>query len=171
MSKSITPTNLARASLVHFLKTGKPLPVPKQLPPELTRQSGIFVSLKKNKELRGCIGTIFPTEENIAREIIENTIRAATEDPRFMPVELGEMDKLTLSVDILGKPESVTSEAELDPALYGVIVKKGDRTGLLLPRLEGIDSVHEQIDIARQKAGISKSDDIELYRFTVTRYE
>lgn len=171
MSESITPTNLARASLVHFLGTGKHLPVPEQLPPELTRQSGAFVSLKKNNELRGCIGTIFPTEESTAKEIIENAIRAGTEDPRFMPVDLGEVNKLTLSVDILGEPEPVTSETELNPSVYGVIVKKGNRTGLLLPRLEGVDSVREQIDIARQKAGISKSENIELYRFTVTRYE
>jgi uncharacterized protein len=171
MNESITPINLARASLVHFLETGKRLPVPKHLPPELIRQAGTFVSFKKNKELRGCIGTIFPTEESTAKEIIENAVRAGTEDPRFMPVDLDEVDKLTLSVDILGEAESVISEAELDPTLYGIIVKKGDRTGVLLPRLDGVDSVREQIAIAKQKAGISKSENIELYRFTVTRYE
>jgi AmmeMemoRadiSam system protein A len=171
MRESITPTNLARASLAHFLETGKHLPVPEHLPPELTGQAGSFVSLKKDKELRGCIGTIYPTEESTAKEIIENAVRAGTEDPRFMPVDLSEMDELTLTVDILGEPESVTSETELDPELYGVIVKKGARTGLLLPRLEGINSVREQITIARQKAGIPNSEDIELYRFTVTRYE
>ena len=166
-----TPTDLARASLVHFLKTGQHLPIPRQLPPELTRRAGTFVSLKKANQLRGCIGTIFPTEKNTAKEIIENAIRSGTEDPRFTPVELAEVDKLTLSVDILGEPESITSEAELDVTQYGVIVKKGNRTGLLLPRLAGVDTVREQIDIARQKAGIAKTEDIELYRFTVTRYE
>jgi AmmeMemoRadiSam system protein A len=171
MKEVVTPVSLARASLQHFLSTGRHLPVPRQLSPELTRRAGTFVSLKKNKQLRGCIGTIAPTEENAAGEIIANAIRAGTEDPRFRPVDLSEVDKLTLSVDILGEPERVSSEAELDSQLYGVIVKQGLRTGLLLPRLEGVDSVSEQIAIARRKAGISLEEDIELYRFTVTRYE
>lgn len=171
MDEVSTPIKLARASLLYFLGTGQQLPVPKKLPPELIRKAGTFVSLKKNNELRGCIGTILPTEANAAREIIVNAIRAGTEDPRFSPVNLDEVDKLTMSVDILGEPEQITSEAELDPKLYGVIVKQGARTGLLLPRLEGVDSVVEQIAIARQKAGILRTEDIELYRFTVTRYE
>lgn len=171
MGEVTTPISLARASLLHFLTTGKRLLVPQPLSPELIRQAGTFVSLKKNKVLRGCIGTIFPNEESIAGEIIANAIRAGTEDPRFRPVVLDEVDKLTFSVDVLGELEQVTSEVELDSQLYGIIVKRGDRTGLLLPRLEGVDNVSEQIAIARQKAGISPGEDIELYRFTVTRYE
>ncbi len=171
MNEVVTPVSLARASLRHFLSTGQHLSVPRQLSPELTRQAGTFVSLKKANQLRGCIGTILPTEENAAKEIIANAIRAGTEDPRFRSVDLCEVDKLTMSVDILGAPEQVSSEAELNAQLYGVIVKQGLRTGLLLPRLEGVDSVSEQIAIAREKAGISIGEDIELYRFTVTRYE
>lgn len=171
MEESITPAKLARASLLHFLATGKHLPVPKNLSPEFIGQAGTFVSLKKNNELRGCIGTILPTEESIAREIIENAIRAGTEDPRFRPVDVNEVDKLSLSVDVLGEPEQVTSEVGLDPERYGVIVKHGERTGVLLPRLAGVDNASKQIAIARQKAGIEECEDIELYRFTVTRYE
>ena len=165
------PVSLARASLHEFLHKGVLLPVPEQLDDILRGRAGVFVSLKKQGQLRGCIGTFGPTRNNIANEIIYNAISAGTEDPRFPPVDLKELPELTMSVDILGEPELVDCIDSLDPQKYGVIVCSGNRRGLLLPMLEGVDTVDEQLGIAKQKAGISPKEEIEIYRFTVTRYK
>lgn len=138
--------------------------------PTLRRRAGVFVSLKKRGELRGCIGTIEPVQANIALEIVENAISAASKDPRFRPLEEEELVELMTSVDILGPPVRVTGMEELDVGRFGVIVKSGIRRGLLLPAIEGIASVEQQVAIARKKGGIGEGDLIELYRFEVERY-
>ena len=140
------------------------------LPPESGKRAGVFVSLKKGGQLRGCIGTILPTQADAAREIIRNAVSAATEDPRFDPVGASELDELEVSVDILGNPERVDSMDKLDPKRYGVIVRHGGRSGVLLPDLEGIDSVNEQVSIACRKAGIYPDQPVEIYRFEVVRH-
>ncbi|KYO65414.1 hypothetical protein ATZ99_16480 [Thermovenabulum gondwanense] len=163
--------SLARKTVETYVKTGKIIDVPQGLPEEmLTQRAGVFVSIKKHGQLRGCIGTIFPTRENIAEEIIQNAISAGCEDPRFFPVEKEELPDLTYSVDVLMPPEKVKSKKELDPKKYGVIVRRGKRTGLLLPDLEGIDTVEEQLEIALRKAGISPEEDYEIERFEVVRH-
>lgn len=144
--------------------------LPAELPPELSGRAGVFVSLKKNGQLRGCIGTFLPVQDNIAAEIIHNAVSAGANDPRFWPVKPDEMEKLTVSVDVLSEPETIDSLNDLDPRRYGVIVARGQRRGLLLPDLEGIDTAEEQIAIARQKAGIEPEEPVGLYRFYVTRY-
>lgn len=137
----------------------------------LTQKAGVFVSIKKNGKLRGCIGTILPTEENIAKEIIRNAIMSATQDPRFYPITEDELNDLTYSVDILGQPEKVSTKEELDPKKYGVIVSRGYKKGLLLPDLEGVNTVDEQLMIACQKAGIDYfTEEFEIERFTVERH-
>lgn len=162
---------LARASLETYIRTGKKLPMQDELDKELTTQSaGVFVSIKKAGQLRGCIGTIAPARENLATEIIENAVSAGTEDPRFNPVRPDELNQLEYSVDVLGEAEPVSSEAELDAKRYGVIVTQGNRRGLLLPNLEGVDCVKEQIAIARQKAGIGPEEQVLLERFEVVRH-
>jgi len=161
---------LARQSLEAYVRKRQIIAPPDPLPPELQGQAGVFVSLKKNGELRGCIGTILPTQPNVAAEIIANAISAGTRDLRFPPVRPEELPAITISVDVLTKPEPIASEADLDPKIYGVIVEKGFRRGLLLPDLEGIETVAEQVAIAKQKAGISPWEDVKLYRFQVIRY-
>lgn len=141
-----------------------------ELFPVLRRQAGAFVSLKKQGDLRGCIGTIEPQRHNLAVEIVENAISAASKDPRFRPVEEGELVELRVSVDILSAPERVAGPESLDVRRYGVIVRSGGKRGLLLPDIEGIASVDEQLSVARKKAGIGESERIELYRFVVERY-
>ena len=121
--------------------------------------------------LRGCIGTIKPVRSNLAEEIIENAISAGTEDPRFRPVSKEELAELDYSVDVLQEPEPVSSIEELDPKRYGVIVSKGFRRGLLLPNLDGVNTVEDQIRIALMKAGISEDEDYKLERFEVTRHQ
>lgn len=162
---------LARETVERYVSTGKRIPVPDHLPEEaLTRRAGTFVSLKKFGQLRGCIGTISATEENIAKEIIQNAISASTRDPRFPPVSSSELKDLVYSVDILGDSEDIGSPEDLDVKKYGVIVSSGYKKGLLLPNLEGIDTVEEQISIAMQKAGIREGERIRLQRFEVVRY-
>ncbi|MDR7867718.1 MAG: AmmeMemoRadiSam system protein A [Sporomusaceae bacterium] len=170
MGSESAPVALARQSLTHYLAAHEYLPTPAGLPDELKARAGVFVSLKKRGELRGCIGTFGPTQPDIAAEIIHNAVSAGTQDPRFWPVEADELPELDISVDILSAPERVDGLADLDPKKYGVIVRHGRRSGLLLPDLTGVDTVEEQVGIAMQKAGIAAGEEIELYRFSVTRY-
>jgi AmmeMemoRadiSam system protein A len=137
----------------------------------MEERAGVFVSLKKHGQLRGCIGTIGPTCPCIADEIIQNAISAGTKDPRFNPIKENELDDIVYSVDVLGKPEPVDDISQLDVIRYGVIVSYGYKRGLLLPNLEGVDTVEQQIDIARQKAGIGRDEPYTLERFEVVRHK
>lgn len=164
-------TSLARLNIEHYVHSSRCIKLPPQLPPQmLSRQAGVFVSIKKHGRLRGCIGTIAPTKEHIAAEIIENSISAACRDPRFDPIQPGELSDLTYSVDILAPAEPVSGPQELDVQRYGVIVSSGYKRGLLLPNLEGVDTVEQQIEIARQKAGIGPGEHYTLERFEVVRH-
>jgi AmmeMemoRadiSam system protein A len=161
--------NLAKEAVETYVREGRVIS-PKNIPEELKRRAGAFVTIKKYGELRGCIGTIGPTRENLAYEIINNAISSATEDPRFPPVMEDELSELSYSVDILNPPEKITDISLLDPKRYGVIVEGGWQRGLLLPDLEGVDTVEEQLRIASLKAGLTIDEIENIYRFTVTRY-
>lgn len=162
---------LARTTLETYVREGKVPALPNDLPEEILKnRAGVFVSIKKHGELRGCIGTFLPTQKNIAEEIQRNAISAGCEDPRFYPVKPNELSKLKYSVDVLTKPESIDSFDKLDPKKYGVIVRKGFRSGLLLPDLEGVDTVEEQISIVLKKADIRPDEDYEMERFEVIRH-
>ncbi|NPV91692.1 MAG: AmmeMemoRadiSam system protein A [Firmicutes bacterium] len=169
--KESAPVRLARDTIEHYIGSGERSLLPPDVPPELKEPAGVFVSLKKHGQLRGCIGTIAPTRPSAAEEIMQNAISAALRDPRFPEVEASELEELEYSVDILGKPEPIESMAQLDPHRYGVIVSKGSKRGLLLPDLEGIDTAEEQVAIARQKAGIAPGEPVKLERFEVVRYK
>ncbi len=162
---------LARHSAEHFVKTGRRAKLPDGLPPELLNaRAGVFVSLKKHGNLRGCIGTISPVTGSVAEEILRNAVSACSEDPRFDPVRGDELDALVYSVDVLSPSEPVASEDALDVKRYGVIVSSGHKRGLLLPNLEGVDTVDDQVAIARQKAGIRPGEPVRLERFEVVRH-
>ena len=169
-SLSIPPLKLAKEAIENYVLAGKKIKPPKNPPPCLKIQAGAFVSLKKDGALRGCIGTIKPTEASAGHEIIKNAINSALEDYRFAPIHHSELAKLDYSVDILGEPEEVTDPSHLDPKRYGVIVVSGAKTALLLPDLEGVDSIEEQLAIAKEKAGISEAEPVKMYRFKVQRY-
>lgn len=162
---------LARYTIETFVGTGKLPEMPKELPEELYHsRAGAFVSLKEDGRLRGCIGTIQAVRESLADEIMHNAVSACSEDPRFSPVEAWEVERLTISVDVLGETEKISSPEELDVTRYGVIVTRGARRGLLLPNLEGVDTIEQQIAIAKQKAGIKAHESVELERFEVIRH-
>lgn len=169
----------------------------------LKRKAGTFVTIEKAGSLRGCIGTYLPTKENIAKEIIQNAIAAATEDYRFGSIQKTELPYLSYTVYLLNKPELVKDISQLDPKKYGIIVKTAPiasprpigrgsplttseaanrtdvvfngripyKSGLLLPNLEGIDTVEKQISIACQKGGIDpQKEQIIIYRFTAAKH-
>ena len=162
---------LARYTIETFVKTGKLPEMPGGLPEELYHtRAGAFVSLKEDGKLRGCIGTIQAVRGSLAEEIMYNAVSACSEDPRFTPVEDWEVGRLTISVDVLGETEEISSPEELDAARYGVIVTKDAKRGLLLPNLEGVDTVEQQIAIAKQKAGIKAHESVKLERFEVIRH-
>jgi AmmeMemoRadiSam system protein A len=133
------------------------------------RQAACFVSLKKDGQLRGCIGTLEPAETDLGSEIARNARSAAFDDPRFARVSEDELAALACSVDVLSASEPCALE-DLDPRVFGVIVASGYRRGVLLPDLEGIDTPAQQVGIALQKAGISPEESFSIRRFTVRRY-
>jgi AmmeMemoRadiSam system protein A len=161
---------LARQALETYVRDDRKIVPDTKADPVFNEKAGVFVSLKKHGQLRGCIGTILPTTPNIGAEIVNNAISAGTGDPRFEPVDSDELDDLVYSVDVLKAPEPVKSIGELDVKRYGVIVRSGRRSGLLLPNLEGVNTVEEQVAIARQKAGIAPGEHVQLERFEVIRY-
>jgi len=164
--------DLAKKSLEHYILNKKEMDFPIDLPEEvLNKRAGVFVSIKKEGELRGCIGTISPIQKNVAVEIMKNALSAGLKDPRFYPITKDELESLEYSVDILDEPEHISSKDLLDVKKYGVIVTNGFRRGLLLPNLEGVDSIDEQISIALRKAGISENEPYELQRFRVERFK
>jgi AmmeMemoRadiSam system protein B/AmmeMemoRadiSam system protein A len=163
---------LAWQTVEMYVKEGKTPPPPADLAPEMKEKAGVFVSIhKKNGALRGCIGTFEPQQENVAEEVIANAVSAATRDPRFSPLTARELPDLDFSVDVLTHPEPVADISQLDPKKYGVIAECGWRRGLLLPDLEGVDRVEDQVSICCQKGGIAPGEPVQLYRFEVKRYK
>jgi uncharacterized protein (TIGR00296 family) len=194
--------NLAEQAVETYIKEGKIISPPDNLPEEFfKRKAGTFVTIEKNSELRGkprderkrilrgCVGTYLPTKENITQEVISNAIAAATEDYRFSSIQKEELSELSYTVYILNKPELVKDIKELDPQKYGIIVKSGYfsagtdviftpspsihcKSGLLLPGLDGINTIEQQIAITCQKAGINPEiENFEIYRFTVEKHQ
>ena len=162
---------LARRTIEAYARGEEP-ELPDGLPEDmLTKKAGTFVSIHENGKLRGCIGTISASCENIAEEILHNAISACSKDPRFDPIKPDELPYLNISVDVLSPAEHIDSPDELDVRRYGVIVTNGYRRGLLLPNLDGVDTVDQQISIAKRKAGIAAYESCELQRFEVVRHE
>jgi len=163
---------LARQSVENYILNRRSIRIPDGLPEEMLQtRAGAFVSIHKDGALRGCIGTTGPTTDCVAREIIQNAISASTRDPRFPAIGPEELPRLSISVDVLGEPEDIGSEDELDVKRYGVIVSSSGKRGLLLPDLEGVDTVAQQVEIAKQKAGIHRFETVRLQRFEVVRHE
>ncbi|MFA5248909.1 MAG: AmmeMemoRadiSam system protein A [Candidatus Paceibacterota bacterium] len=167
---------LAKKTVEEHIKSGTVLTVPLDFPSEfISRKAGVFVTIEEKGDLRGCIGTYLPCHENVAVETIQNAVAAASQDYRFDPIDISELPYLKYTVSILNRPDPVRNLEELDPKIYGVIVKSskgnGEKTGLLLPGLEGIDRADDQLAIACQKAGIdSEKEQIKIYKFTVEKY-
>lgn len=163
---------LAKEAVEQYILKRERITVPETMNEEfITARRGVFVCLKKEHQLRGCIGTFMPTAKSVAEETVKNAIAAAIDDPRFPPVLPDELDMLAYTVDVLSEPEEVSGMGELDPKKYGIIVVKDNRRGLLLPDLEGVSTVEQQIGITKMKAGILSDEGMKIFRFTVDRYQ
>jgi len=161
---------LAVQSVRHYLEHGVALPCPKNLTEDLQDSKSVFVTIKNGPRLRGCIGDLTPFHDNLAKEIIHNATSAASRDSRFSPVTLDELPELTFSVDVLTPLEKIEELSQLDCRRYGLAVKAGERLGVLLPDLKGVETVQEQLRICLKKGGIDKDEPYEMYRFEVKRY-
>jgi AmmeMemoRadiSam system protein A len=173
LPNDIAPPELARLAIEKFIREGERIPPPPDPMGILAERAGAFVTLRTvGGSLRGCIGTIEPVCEAVAEEIIGNAISAATRDPRFPPVTAGELSDLIYGVDVLSRPEPARGPEDLDPSRYGVIIETldGGRRGLLLPRIEGIESAEQQWLAVHMKAGIKPGARVRVERFTVTRF-
>lgn len=164
---------LARETIDTYVRHQRLPEATVRLPPDLPARAGCFVTIHSGGRLRGCIGTIEPCQDSLALEVVHNAVSAATRDPRFPAITVRELAGLDIKVDVLSEPEIVSGPDELDPAKYGVIVESREnplRRGLLLPDLEGVDTVEYQLEIARRKAWLSDGEPVRISRFTVARY-
>ena len=163
---------LARKTIENYILNDETITVPVDASEYITNTKGaVFVSIHKFGELRGCIGTILPVTNSIAEEIIRNAILASTEDHRFERITKDELKYLEINVDVLSKPEEIESIDELDVKKYGIIVNSGFKRGLLLPDIDGVDTVEEQISIAKRKGNISDNEEIIIEKFEVIRHK
>lgn len=173
MVEKLSPTCLARKTVESYIRDKQKLiPGNYKVTDVDVEKAGVFVSIKlKNGDLRGCIGTIFPVQNTIEEEVVRNAISASTEDPRFNPITADELDNLVFSVDVMQPPEPIKDISELDPQKYGIIVKsESGKQALLLPSLEGIDTIEKQIGVTKRKAGISMTEPVHIFRFRADRY-
>ncbi|MFA5349397.1 MAG: AmmeMemoRadiSam system protein A [Candidatus Paceibacterota bacterium] len=161
---------LAKNAVFAFIKEGKIIKANKNLPNDFNAKAGVFVSIFNKKDLRGCVGTFLPTQKNIAEEIISSAV-SACQDTRFIPLQEKELPFLSFEVYILDRPEMIKDIEELNPKKYGILVQSSNKSGLLLPDLEGINSIDQQIEIAARKAGIDlKNEEIAIYKFLAKKY-
>ncbi len=135
---------------------------------------GCFVSFYINDNLRGCIGTIEPIFDNLILEVINNSISSAFRDPRFKPISLKEYPYLSTKIDFIINIEKINDLSKLDPKKYGIIVKKGNKKGVLLPDIPTVDTIEMQLEITFNKAGLKYTKENlfkenEIYRFEVIR--
>jgi AmmeMemoRadiSam system protein A len=172
LARAADLVGLARAAVENYVRDGKRNSRASAIDAALENiQAATFVSIHdKSGALRGCIGTLRPTQSSVGGEIVANAIAAATRDPRFEPVQRHELAGLAYKVDVLTEPQPIDEPSLLDPKQYGVIVEAGDRRGVLLPDLAGIDTIDAQVRIAREKGGIGRDETVQLYRFSVRRF-
>ena len=163
---------LAYQAIKTYLETEQLLPAPDPLPANMVEPAAVFVTLyAADNQLRGCRGTLVPTEPNLAEAIIRTAVSSAINDPRFTPITLAEVTELKIKVDILSALEHVSDVNLLDEKVYGVLIQSDSRRAVLLPNIDVVKNVPHQLELVRRKAGLSPNEPADLYRFTVTRYE
>ena len=163
---------LARQAIETYIATKRVMKLSETFDPNITkRKAGVFVTIRRDGELRGCIGTIKAKKKCVGEEIIANAIAAACKDERFEPLQPDQLDNLIISVDVIQNLIPILGVADLDSQLYGVMVEWQDHHAVLLPNLPGIDTPEQQISVAKRKAGIDEDEEITLYRFEVKRHQ
>lgn len=159
---------IARAAIARWIHEHQRLSVERPTAPP----AAVFVTLRRSDgSLRGCIGSLNPTQTDVCGETARSAVLAASRDPRFAPVEADELEGLSVEVSVLTRPEPISGVSDLDPARFGVVVRDDNgRQGLLLPDIPGIDDAATQVAIARNKAGIAPESHVTLQRFTVRKF-
>lgn len=174
VNENIAPQQMARLIVEKYVGEGKIVQLKGELTGTLGEKAGVYVSIYKltqnGKELRGESCKILPTPPIIANEIISNAI-AATHNKNFEKIRPDELKDLIYSVDIIHTPQKVVKFEELDPKKYGIIVSSGLlKKAVILPNIEGINTVEEQLAAAKQKAEIAPEAKVNVERFTSKRY-
>lgn len=149
-----TLLQLARSAIETHL-TGEDDPPPLNLTEGLGRRGGAFVTLHKDGDLRGCIGT-FTSDEPLYMTVAEMAVSAATRDPRFHPVTTEELDHVTLEISVLSPLREVAGPDEIEVARHGLYIIRGDNAGVLLPQVAtewGFDTLRF-LDATCEKAGL-----------------
>ncbi len=137
----------------------------------LSRRRAVFVTLRIDGELRGCIGSLEAMHDDLVEETADRACAAAFEDPRFAPIHRDELEHCQIEVSVVGDLEPIDDPRKLDPARYGVVVADAPgRRGVLLPGIPGIETPSRQIAIAMRKAGIPSEAQVRLWRFEVSSH-
>jgi len=166
---------LARRTLEFFMRTGK-LPKIDIKSARLNKIGGVFVTLRKQGELRGCIGNIVG-KETCGQGIAENILNAAFHDPRFEPLNYSEVKDVNIEVSLLSPLKKVNDWRKIKLGCDGVMIKKGGAGGVFLPQVgrEITDLEHFLSLLCVEKAGLEadcyKNLDTELYTFTAQVFE
>ena len=163
---------IARNAIEELILNDKKYELPEDVSKELTeKKAGVFVTIKTGRMLRGCVGTLEPERENVAEEIIQNAMNAAANDPRFAHIEKEELDRMEITVDVIGEFEEIFTDDMLNVHKYGVMISKGRKKGFLLPNQTGLETTEQQVSIAKQSAGLRPRDKAKMERFEVVRHE
>lgn len=177
---------LARKAVERYLRSGVVMAVPEDTPQKLRGLGASFVTLLKLKgrderELRGCVGYVRPVE-SLALNVIHAAIAAATEDPRFMPLELKELDKVIFEVSVLSGMEELSRNPRRRPEEFaigrdGLMVEYGLYSGLLLPEVPVEYCWDNETFLAETcfKAGLSPdcwlNEDVKVFRFRTRTFK
>ena len=163
---------LARKAVEELVLNDKKYEITEDLPDEMVnRKAGVFITIKTGKQLRGCVGTLTPDKESIAEEIIQNAMNSAGNDPRYAHIEKDELDRMEITVDVIGEFEEIFTDDMLDVHKYGVCISKGRKKGFLLPNQTGLETTEQQVNIAKQSAGLRPRDKAKMERFEVVRHK
>lgn len=168
-------TTIALESLINHFSNGRGLDLSiEDLPDEFSNPAACFVSLyTKGGKLRGCMGSVIPQTTTLYDEIISNTMHAAFGDKRVPPLTEAELDHVSITVEVVQPFEKIASLNELQPQVYGVMVKdKSGKIGVLLPATGEIETVEQQVKTACDKGGIiyNTAKELNIYRFKVVLF-
>lgn len=168
--------DLARESIRYGLRHGRPPVIDLEpLPPALQAIRPTFVTLQKNGQLRGCIGSL-EARRPLAEDVIVNAFAAAFQDPRFPPLREEELENLEIHISILSPLEEVSVQSESDllsqlrPGIDGLVLEEGPHRATFLPAVwESLPDPKDFLEHLKLKAGLPGdywSDNLRVYRYT-----
>ncbi|MFA7653334.1 MAG: AmmeMemoRadiSam system protein B [Candidatus Omnitrophota bacterium] len=162
---------IARNSIETYLRTGKKLEI-SQADPLLARVMGAFVTLNERGQLRGCIGSLVGSGP-LYLTVRDMAVEAATQDPRFNPLSLSELEDVDIEISVLSPMKKITGPDEIQLGVHGVLVRKGLRSGVFLPQVAvetGWSKEEFMSNLCLHKAGLPadawKDKTTEIYTFT-----